>query len=99
MVGKRMIFSDATIEKAMNMRFEKKAENIYYTNPTTDKDNYKHKIIYNKGETPICDCTWYRVSMNRPNKLLCSHALGILYKEDRVTFWSILTKNREHDVE
>ena len=82
-----MKYSEATIEKAINMEFEVK-NGVYFTEPTTDIDVYKHKIKWDKEKGPICGCKWSQINLKKgENKKLCSHALGVLHIKNKEKFW------------
>ena len=80
------------IEKAINMTFEMR-QGVYYTSPTTEKDIvYKHKITFNAVDMPLCGCKWAQINLKKPDKKLCSHALGVLYLKNKSKFWEEVSK-------
>lgn len=86
-----MKYSEATLEKAINMDFEV-VDGVYYTSPTTDKDVYKHKVKWSEKLGPVCGCKWAQINLKKVDKKLCSHALAVLYLKDRSRFWKEVSK-------
>ena len=84
-------YSTKTLIKAMSLKLEK-IEGIYYTNPKSDKDIYKHKITIDENNKIECGCKWSQINLKKPNKVLCSHALSVLYRTNRDDFWREVSK-------
>jgi len=80
-------YSEATIEKAINMEFEVK-NGTYFTEPTTEDDVYKHKIKWDNKRGPVCGCKWSQINLKKGlDRKLCSHALGVLLIKNKNDFW------------
>ena len=89
-----MKYSESTIEKAVNMKLELK-DNIYYTNPCTDRDVFKHKIKINENGLIICGCKWSQINLKKGvNKKMCSHSLAVLYDTNKNLFWKEVSKEK-----
>ena len=88
-----MKYPDHIIKRAMSHEVERD-RGVYYFTPSSDKEAYKHKVSLINGR-PVCGCKWAQVNLNKDKARLCSHALRVLFIEDRKGFIKEISKQEE----